>query len=109
MRRDKLGVWDSKLEIIIYKINNKVLLYSRGNYIQYLVITHNGKESAKEYELFGCTSKINRILQMNYTSIFFKCGNQYANQKKGFNKKRYKAIVFYLCFLLHPETISNQS
>ena len=62
MRRDKLGVWDSKLEIIIYKINNKVLLYSRGNYIQYLVITHNGKESAKEYELFGCTSKINSIL-----------------------------------------------
>ena len=62
MRRDKLGVWDSKMEIIIYKINNKVLLYSRGNYIQYLVITHNGKESAKKYELFGCTSKINRIL-----------------------------------------------
>ena len=33
---------------------------------------------------------------MNYTSIFKKCGNQYANQKKkkGFTKK-YKAIVFY--------------
>ena len=25
-------------------INNKVLLYSTGNYIQYLVINHNGKE-----------------------------------------------------------------
>ena len=25
-------------------INNKVLLYSRGNYIQNLVINHNGKE-----------------------------------------------------------------
>ena len=25
-------------------INNKVLLYSTGNYIQYSVINHNGKE-----------------------------------------------------------------
>ena len=31
-----------------YKIN-KDLLYSTGNYIQYLVITYNGKESEKEY------------------------------------------------------------
>ena len=31
------------------QINNKVLLYSTGNYIQYLVITYNGKESRKEY------------------------------------------------------------
>ena len=30
-------------------INNKVLLYSTGNYIQYLVINHNGKEYEKEY------------------------------------------------------------
>ena len=30
-------------------INNKVLLYSRGNSIQCLVVTENGKESEKEY------------------------------------------------------------
>ena len=30
-------------------MNNKVLLYSTGNYIQYLVINHNGKEYEKEY------------------------------------------------------------
>ena len=30
-------------------INNKVLLYSTGNYIQYPVINHNGKEYEKEY------------------------------------------------------------
>ena len=30
-------------------INNKVLLYSTGNYIQYLVLNHNGKEYKKEY------------------------------------------------------------
>ena len=29
----------------IYKITNKDLLYSEGNYIQYLIITYNGKES----------------------------------------------------------------
>ena len=29
-------------------INNKVLLYSTGNYIQYPVINHNGKEYEKE-------------------------------------------------------------
>ena len=30
-------------------INNKVLLYSIGNYIQYPVIKHNGNECEKEY------------------------------------------------------------
>ena len=29
-------------------INNKVLLYSTGNYIQYPMINHNGKEYEKE-------------------------------------------------------------
>ena len=28
--------------------NNKVQLYNTGNYIQYIVITYNGKESKKE-------------------------------------------------------------
>ena len=30
-------------------MNNKDLLYSTGNYIQYLVITYNGKECEKEH------------------------------------------------------------
>ena len=30
------------------QINNKVLLYSTGNYIQYPVINYNGKEYEKE-------------------------------------------------------------
>ena len=33
----------------MYKIDNKGLLYNRGNYIQYTVITFNGTESEKEY------------------------------------------------------------
>ena len=31
------------------RINSKVLLWSTGNYIQYPVINHNGKEYEKEY------------------------------------------------------------
>ena len=33
----------------MYKINNKYLPYSAGNYIRYLIKTYNGKESEKEY------------------------------------------------------------
>ena len=33
----------------IQQISNKVLLYSTGDYIQYLVINYNVKESEKEY------------------------------------------------------------
>ena len=33
--------------LYIKQINNKDLLYSTGTYIQYPVITHNGKESEK--------------------------------------------------------------
>ena len=49
-------------------MNNKGLLYSRGNYIQYPVISHNGKEHAKEYvcitESLCCTAEINTTLQI---------------------------------------------
>ena len=31
-------------------INNKVILYSTGNYIQYFVTKHNGKEYEKEHK-----------------------------------------------------------
>ena len=38
------------MQTMIYRMdNNKVLLYSTGNYIQYPVINHNGKECEKEY------------------------------------------------------------
>ena len=30
---------------LVYKENNKCLLYSIGNYIQYLIVVYNGKES----------------------------------------------------------------
>ena len=46
-------------------INNKVLLCSTGNYIQYPVINFNGKEYDKEYicitESHCCTVEINTL------------------------------------------------
>ena len=46
-------------------MDNKVLLYSTGNYIHYPVINHNGKEREKEYmcvtELLCCTTVINTL------------------------------------------------
>lgn len=47
-----------------YKINNKNLLYSIGNYTQYFVITYKGEESEKEY-----TSIHQGSPKINYTSI----------------------------------------
>ena len=44
----EFGISRCKL-LYIEWINKKVLLYSTGNYIQYPVINHNGKEYEKEY------------------------------------------------------------
>ena len=42
---DALGVWDTRCKLLYIEwINNKVLLYSTGYYVQYPVINHNGKE-----------------------------------------------------------------
>ena len=44
--------WEFGISIckILYaeRMNSKVLLYSTGNYIQYPIINHNGKEYEKE-------------------------------------------------------------
>ena len=42
----EFGVSRCKL-LYIEWINNKILLYSTGNYIQYPMINHNGKEYEK--------------------------------------------------------------
>ena len=44
----EFGISSCKL-VYVEWINNKVLLYSTGNYSQYPVINHNGKEYEKEY------------------------------------------------------------
>ena len=47
-KNQELGINRYTLLYIKY-ISNKDLLYSTGNYIQYLVITYNGKESENVY------------------------------------------------------------
>ena len=74
----EFGISRCKL-LYIEWINNKVLLYSTGNYIQYLVINHNGKKYEKEYiyiiiyayitESLCCIAEINKTLLINCTSI----------------------------------------
>ena len=63
-------------------INNKILLYSTWNCIQYTVIKHNGKDYEKEciyiYTYIYITEslcyivEINTTLSINYTSLKFK-------------------------------------
>ena len=54
-RGKKRGVINQEPGISVYTLlyikqrENKVPLYSTGNYIQYRVINYNGKESEKEY------------------------------------------------------------
>ena len=50
-RKDRAKGWDLADISFFYIewINNKVLLYSTENYIQYLVTDHNGKEYFKKY------------------------------------------------------------
>ena len=46
-------IWVSSYKILhIEWINNKVLLYSIGNYIQYPVINPDGEEYEKEYIIY---------------------------------------------------------
>ena len=49
-----LRVWINRCKILyIVWINNKVLLYSTGNYIQYHVINHNGKKYEKNIYMYN--------------------------------------------------------
>ena len=63
----EFGISRGKL-LYIEWINNKVLLYTTGNYVQYPVIKHNGKEYEKECicicitESLCCTVGINTTL-----------------------------------------------
>ena len=61
----EFGISRGKL-LYIGWINNKVLLYSTGIYIQYPVTNHNGKKYEKVYiyitESLCCTEEINRTL-----------------------------------------------
>ena len=62
----EFGVSRCKL-LCIEWIDNKVLLYSTGNYIQYPGINHNGKESKKECIRVCITESVCFIAEVNIT------------------------------------------
>ena len=51
---DKLGGWALHTHYTIHKIDlkNESLLYSTGNYIQYLVINYRGEEFEKDFYIY---------------------------------------------------------
>ena len=62
----EFGISRGKL-LYIEWINNKVLLYSMGSYIQYPVINHNGKEYEKEYIYIRITESLCYRAEINTT------------------------------------------
>ena len=64
--------WIGSLEVSRCKplyeewINNKVVLYSTGNYIQYPVVNHNGKDYEKN-GLYMCVCMNHLAVQQKFT------------------------------------------
>ena len=59
----------SRCKLLYKEWINKVLLYSTGNYIQYSLIKHNGKEYKKEHirmYVFCCTAEISNTVNQLY-------------------------------------------
>ena len=55
--RDELGVWGWQMQTITYRMDKEQgPTYSTGNYIQYPVIWHNGKEYKKK-NLYMCIAE----------------------------------------------------
>ena len=77
----EFGISRCKL-LYIERINSKVLLYSTGNYIQYSVINHNGKEKKK---LPLSSSVILNIISMLTILYFFSLSNPYLARVHIFN------------------------
>ena len=74
-------------------INNKVLLYSTGSYIQYPVINHNGKECEKEKKYIYVTESLCCTTQQCKSIIL-----QLKRKKK---KKNAEILVFLRIKLLY--------
>ena len=54
MREGKIGSGVKRCKVLYIAWINKALLYSTGNYIQYPMIKHNGKEDEKNLKEYIC-------------------------------------------------------
>ena len=83
-------------------INYKVLLYSIGNYIQYSVKYHNGKESEKEYVYINI---YDTHICITITLLYIR--NQYIINELHFNKYtnilhiHLRLLIIWLTFIKH--------
>ena len=61
--------WEVSRCKLLYKerINNKVLLYSTENYIQYPMINHRGKEYQKNVYICVCNESLCYTAEINTT------------------------------------------
>ena len=86
-----MGLGDKQIHAIRYTINNKVLLYSIGNYTHYHLITHNGKESAKTISIYVQLSHCAAYLKpcKSTTSIKFLKKEIHARKDRRLNIKTY--------------------
>ena len=69
------------------RIDNEVLLYSTGNYIQYPEINHNGKEAFKKESIYMCNG-ITLLHSRNQQNL----GNQWYRNLKNWLKSGLKII-----------------
>ena len=76
-----LGVWDKLMQTGIYRMDKqKVLLNDTGNYIQYSVINHNGKEYEKECIHKYIYSWVPLLFSSNYyNTVIQPCFNKKIN------------------------------
>ena len=73
----EFGISRCKL-LYIGWINNKAVLYSTGNSIQYAAINHNGKEYKRKMYIYTeplCHTAESNSLEINYSSIKKKTQN----------------------------------
>ena len=94
--------WISRCKLIYIEwINSGVLPYSTGNYIQYPVIKHNGKEYEKEY-----------IYMYNWVTLLYSRNEHIINQLY-FNKifKKYISLSckFWIVHLIFSSSLSSPS
>ena len=97
------------------QITNKDLLYSTGNYTQYLVITYKGKESEKEYMCIYIYVCLYIYIYLNHFAVHLKltqhCKSTILQLKKKKNANiliiSNKSLTFFLP-LCHTPLYSSE-
>ena len=90
-KKIKLKTCSLLIQTTIYKINNKDLQYSTRNYIQYLIVTYNGKGPEKEKKKNIYIYKTEQLCYTPQTLLT----QLYFNLKRYVFKKANKHLITY--------------